>query len=61
MGLIELIVILLAIASAGGVVFWLYRAAARPAGDVPVSPDDLQPVDDPSEPKTPDRPPVELL
>lgn len=61
MALIELIVILLAIASAGGGVFWLYRAATRPAGDAPVSPDDPLPVDDPSEPKTPDRSPVELL
>lgn len=61
MALIELIVILLAIASAGGVVFWLYRAATRPAGDAPVSPDDLPPVDNSSEPEDAGRSPVELL
>lgn len=61
MALIELIVILLAIASAGVVVFWLYRAATRPAGDEPDAADDLPPVDDPSEPDDAGRSPVELL
>lgn len=61
MGLIELIVLVLVAAAACGIGFCLYRSATRPAGDVPVAPDDLQPVDDPSEPAPPDRSPVELL
>jgi hypothetical protein len=54
MGVIELIVLVLAAVSAGFVGFCLYRAATRPA-------DDLPPDDDPSGPEGAGRSPVELL